>query len=120
MKADIFSTDNSLIEPEYISKIINDKNTNNIQIIDVREPNEFMTGCIPGAKNMNVKSPDFSNRIGALDKNDFYLVYCQTGIRSAQAETKMRQAGFANIIQLNGGISAWKATNHNINHDCKS
>jgi len=119
MKADIFSANNSLKEPNEINQILTDKTVSDLQIIDVRTPAEFATSCITGAKNIDFKSPDFLSKIGALDKNGYYLVYCRTGIRSAQAVAQMRQTGFNNIIELKGGITAWGTAGYDVSYNCK-
>jgi rhodanese-related sulfurtransferase len=118
-KTDVFSVNNPIKTPEEIHQILTDKTMNNLQIIDVRTPAEFYASCLPNAKNMDVKSKDFTSQIGALDKNGSYLLYCRSGVRSAEAETQMKQAGFSNIIQLKGGITAWGAAGYNLNYNCK-
>lgn len=119
MKTDVFSANNSVMAPNEINRILNDKTIGDLQIIDVRTPAEFAAGCLPGAKNIDIKSPDFSSQIGALDKNGSYLVYCKSGVRSDQAATQMKQAGFNNIIQLKGGITAWATAGYSLSYDCK-
>jgi phage shock protein E len=120
MKADIFSANNSVIAPNEINRILTDKTISDLQIIDVRTAAEFATGCLPGAKNIDLKSPGFSSKIAALDKkNGHYLVYCKSGVRSDQAATQMKQAGFSNVIQLKGGITAWGTAGYGMSYDCK-
>lgn len=76
-------------------------------VLDVRTPDEFSQGHIPGAQLMDYLSPDFSTRIASLDKNKTYLVYCAAGSRSAKASDIMTRNGFKNIYNLKGGYNAW-------------
>ena len=59
------------------------------QVIDVRTPEEFTAGHIPGAKNINVKSQEFVEEIQKLSTSDTLLVYCRSGKRSAYASQVM-------------------------------
>jgi len=76
-------------------------------IIDVRTANEFKSGNIEGAVNINVMSPQFANKIAELDKDKTYLVYCRSGNRSGQACNIMHKKGFEKLYNLQGGIAAW-------------
>lgn len=77
-------------------------------VIDVRSPQEFAAGHVPGAVNLPVKSEDFEQRVAALDKDKTYLVHCAVGVRSEQACRKM--AGTVkNLFDFAGGMKAWQA-----------
>ena len=54
-------------------------------VLDVRSPAEFKSGHIPGAVNLDVRSPDFEKKVNELDKSKTYLVHCAAGGRSARA-----------------------------------
>lgn len=69
-------------------------------IIDVRTPEEFAAGHLDGAVLIDIKDDSFDSKIAALDPNANYIVYCRSGNRSAQAVTRMREAGIANITDL--------------------
>lgn len=62
-------------------------------IIDVRTPAEFAAGHLEGAVNINLQSPDFEQQIADLDSDGEYIVYCQSGNRSAQAVAAMEAEG---------------------------
>ncbi len=66
-------------------------------IIDVRTPAEFTEGHLDGALNIDVQSADFDDQIAALDPDEDYLVYCQSGNRSAAAIDRMDDAGFTDL-----------------------
>jgi rhodanese-related sulfurtransferase len=75
-------------------------------LIDVREPDEFAAGHVPGA--VNVPLGQLAGRIDELDADaDTYLI-CQTGHRSATAAKFLKRAGFANARSVKGGTSAWR------------
>ena len=74
-----------------------------LQILDVRTPSEAASGKMKGAKVINYMSPDFSQKVSALPKDQAYLVYCRSGRRSAGAVAKMLQLGFAEVYNLRGG-----------------
>jgi rhodanese-related sulfurtransferase len=76
-------------------------------ILDVRTPEEFAAGHLPGAININVESSDFADRVAGLDESTETLVYCQTGNRSGVATDEMADLGFADMSDLQGGIEAW-------------
>ena len=79
------------------------------QVIDVRTPEEFTAGHIPGAKNINVKSQEFVEEIQKLSTSDTLLVYCRSGKRSAYASQVMVAFGFTKIYDLEGGFLNWKS-----------
>lgn len=78
-------------------------------ILDVRTPVEFAEGHIAGATVVDWNDPSFSSRVAELDKSKRYLVYCRSGNRSAQAVAAMREMGFTDIAELQGGVIAWEA-----------
>ena len=83
-------------------------NMENIEILDVRTPDEFNEGYIPRAKNIDIyKGQGFLDEVNQLDKSKEYYVYCRSGARSAQACALMQQQGFENTYNLQGGITEW-------------
>lgn len=77
------------------------------QIIDVRTPQEFSTGYLAGATNINFYETDFTARLEQLDKNQPVFVYCKAGGRSIEAANKLEKLGFKQIYDLEGGILSW-------------
>lgn len=69
--------------------------------IDVRTPEEFATGHLRGAVNVDLSAPDFDERIAALDKTASYVVYCASGNRAGTAIKTMHDQGFEDLV--NGG-----------------
>lgn len=84
----------------------------NIQILDVRTPDEFFSGHIKNAMlaDWNNKE-EFNRRIAFVDKAKPVYVYCLGGGRSAAAAAKMRKMGYENVFELKGGTNAWRAAN---------
>jgi thioredoxin len=80
----------------------------NVVIVDVRTPEEFQSGTIKGAENIDYNDVHFETHIGQLDQSKTYFVYCLSGGRSAQAGGFMRKKGFKNVYELDGGMMAWR------------
>jgi rhodanese-related sulfurtransferase len=80
-----------------------------VQLVDARTPEEFQEKHIANAINANILADDFEQRVAPLDKNKPVLVYCKSGVRSANAAAKLKAMGFTNIIDLDGGITQWVA-----------
>ena len=76
-------------------------------ILDVRRPDEFASGHIPGA--INVPNEDIGTaEIAELpNKSQLILVYCRSGRRSKEASEKLVKLGYTNIVEF-GGILDWK------------
>ena len=74
--------------------------------VDVREPDEFAIGHIPGAKLLPLG--EVVSRAGEVmpDKDAAWLIYCRTGRRSADAVQKLEKLGYTNLYDL-GGILSW-------------
>jgi len=79
-----------------------------VQLIDVRTPQEYDDGFIKGAKNINVNDDDFETEIQNLDKSKPVYIYCRSGARSQTAAKKMVEFGFTQIVDLQGGYMNWK------------
>ena len=74
-------------------------------LLDVREPFEYSICHIEPSTLIPLE--ELSNRAGELKKDDEIVVYCHVGIRSASAVTLLRQNGYSNVRNLQGGIEAW-------------
>lgn len=79
-------------------------------LLDVREPVEYANEHIPGAISYPLSQLDPSQL--QLQPGQQLVVYCQSGKRSARAVEQLSAAGFMNMIQLQDGITAWKAKNY--------
>jgi|GEM_PF-335337 len=79
----------------------------NFVILDVRTADEFNSGYITGAINIDYYSSDFQATISKLDKNKQYLIYCKAGVRGEASTRIMMDLGFESVQNLTGGITAW-------------
>jgi len=80
-----------------------------VEVLDVRTPEEYAEGHIDGATLIDFYEPDFANRIAELDRSAAYVVYCRSGNRSGQAVALMAEQGFTAVNDLDGGVTAWSA-----------
>jgi|GEM_PF-1574994 len=77
-------------------------------LLDIRTPQEFAMGKIPGAALiLDNQHPGFADRVSALDRSAPYFIYCRTGNRTSQAMRVFQNLGFAKVIGLSGGIENW-------------
>ena len=79
-----------------------------VQVVDVRTPEEYADGFIEDAQNIDFTSPTFDEDIAKLDKSKPVILYCKGGGRSAKCAAKLKGAGFVKIYDLEGGISQWQ------------
>ncbi len=75
------------------------------QLVDVREPLEYELANIDGARLIPLG--ELPARLNELDRTQLTIVHCHSGQRSAQAVRLLRDAGFANVFNLEGGIARW-------------
>lgn len=81
-------------------------------LLDVRSPEEFARGHIPGAINADINSPDFAAKAAQWDKKQSILVNCHVGSRGAIASAELAKMGFKTVCNLEGGLEAWKTAGH--------
>ena len=82
-------------------------------VLDVRSPEEFAKGHIPGALNADINSPDFTAKTAQFDKKQPILVSCHVGSRGAIAGAELARLGFKAVFNIEGGVAAWEqAGNH--------
>ena len=104
------------VKPQIIDEITLDQLKslgNDIQLVDVRTPDEFAKGYIKNAINIDVKGNHFVEGTVLLDKTKPVYVYCMAGVRSARAAVVLEAAGFSKIYEYKGGFKEW-AGNGNI------
>lgn len=82
-------------------------NTTNAQLIDVRTPAEVSKGTLKDAVNMDFRAPDFDTQINTLDKSKPVFIFCQSGGRSGKGYKKMKDLGFSEVYDMDGGYGAW-------------
>jgi rhodanese-related sulfurtransferase len=82
------------------------KATTNAILLDVRTVEEVANGKIPSAKNI-VWDDAFATKLDTLAHQPLF-VYCGSGIRSAKAAKILREKGYDEVYELEGGMKAWK------------
>lgn len=92
-----------------------------VDVIDVRTPVEFRAMHVVGARNIPLDSLNplvvMQRRNGAIDP--LYLI-CQSGGRGTAACRKFRDAGYANVFNVEGGTQAWLAAGQPVERGKKS
>ena len=76
-------------------------------ILDVRRPDEFAEGHIPGAINVPNETIGTAEIPELPDKDQLIMVYCRSGRRSKEASEKLVKLGYTNIVEF-GGILDWE------------
>jgi phage shock protein E len=71
-------------------------------VIDVRTPAEFDSGHLAGATNIDVQAADFHDRVGELDREGTYVLYCRSGARAGAAAEMMLDMGFEDVVNAGG------------------
>ncbi len=92
------------VDPAAAAKLIQE---GKVTVIDVRTSDEFSEGHIKDAKNIDIMSPDFAAKLGALDKTKPVLVHCQAGGRSTRSLPTFEKLGFTEVYHLDGGMNDW-------------
>lgn len=106
------STEVKIISPEEMQELTSYED---VQLVDVRSPQEYNKGYIANAQNIDYNSESFDIEIEKLDKSKPVIVYCQKGGRSAKCSKKLEDKGFVKIYDLEGGIAKWKYKGFQIN-----
>ena len=93
------------VDPGEATQLINREDA---LVIDVREPQEWSQGHIPGARHIPLGQ--LPKRLNELEKykDRPVITQCRSGMRSANAAGALKKAGFTKIYNLKGGITAWK------------
>jgi thioredoxin 1 len=81
-------------------------------ILDVRTPQEFHSGHIKDATNIDFYADDFPDKLKIVRKDMPIYVYCRRGGRSSSAASEMEKLGFTKVYNLVGGIGAWNSANY--------
>ncbi len=77
-----------------------------LHLVDVREQMEFAGGRVSGASSLPLG--ELEERHKELDHSKPIYVMCRSGRRSGEAQQRLRALGFTNVINVTGGLEAWK------------
>lgn len=79
-----------------------------VTVVDVRTQSEYEGGHIPGAVLVTLDTIKDAPPAALPDQDATLLVYCRTGVRSAQASAALVKLGYTHVYNMDGGITAWK------------
>ena len=94
-----------LKQPDINKGVADYRKTAGAILVDVRTPQEYREGHIPGSKNVPLQQLDKVVSV-AENKDTELFVYCYSGARSRQAASALRQMGYTNVQNI-GGITAY-------------
>jgi len=97
-KAAISEVEPHLVEPR-IGEVV---------LLDVREPDEYEQGALPGAVHLPRGHLEFQVEGKLPDKERAVVVYCAGGARSALAAKTLQELGYSNVVSMIGGFNRWK------------
>ena len=93
-------------QPDINQGVADCRNTPGAVLLDVRSPQEYREGHIPGSQNVPLQTIDKVRTV--VDNKDMPLyVYCHSGARSRQAVQRLGQMGYRNVTNI-GGIAAYR------------
>ena len=95
-----------LVSPAEAAQVIEDDPAG-LVVLDIRTPEEFNDVRLAGAVNVDYYDADFADQLDAFDKNDPYVMYCRSGNRSSDAVKTMKELGFVEVYEIDGGIVNW-------------
>ncbi|MFE3095520.1 adenylyltransferase/sulfurtransferase MoeZ [Streptomyces sp. NPDC059248] len=95
----------STITPKQLKEWIDDNE--NIEIIDVREVNEYEIVSIPGAKLIPKNEFLMGTALQGLPQDKKIVLHCKTGVRSAEVLAVLKAAGFSDAVHVGGGVIGW-------------
>jgi sulfur-carrier protein adenylyltransferase/sulfurtransferase len=78
-----------------------------VYLVDVREPAEFEIVSIPGATLIPKDEILRGDALAALPQDKQIVMYCKTGVRSAETLAAVKNAGFKDAVHVQGGVTAW-------------
>jgi len=104
----IGQTKNDIELAEFEKKMASEK----YLLVDVRTAEEFSEGHIKGAINIDYLAENFSIEIQELELESPVLLYCRSGNRSSKAMKIMKELGFKEVYNLEGGIKGWILENN--------
>ena len=95
-----------LVSPAEAAQVIEDDPAG-LVVLDIRTAEEFNEVRLAGSLNVDFYDADFADQLDTLDKNDPYVMYCRSGNRSSEAIKTMKELGFVEVYEIDGGIVNW-------------
>lgn len=88
-----------------VTRVAEDMRRNAVQVVDVREDDEWREGHIDGAAHIPLGA--LGSRVAELDRARPVVTVCRSGKRSMVAAQALKRAGFSDIASMDGGMIAW-------------
>lgn len=107
--AGVSGTQKSIVQTLTVTEFSEKVADSSVILLDIRTPEEFATGALINARNVDFYAPGFTAELNKLDKTKTYAIYCNSGNRTKTALAKMKDLGFISVYELSGGITAWKS-----------
>ncbi len=85
-----------------------------VTVLDVREPDEFEAGHIPGAKPLPRGLLEYKAAEELPDKDARIVVHCALGGRGSLAAKSLKEMGYTNVANMEGGLSAWREKGYEV------
>jgi rhodanese-related sulfurtransferase/rubrerythrin len=101
-----FLTPVKSLDADQARNFMENRDSDELTILDVRQPNEYESGHISGSKLIPL--PDLTERLHEIDPKKPTVVYCAIGGRSRVAAQMLAGKGFENVVNLSGGFKTWK------------
>jgi len=101
-----FLTPVKSLDADQARNYMENRDSDQLTILDVRQPNEYESGHISGSKLIPL--PDLTERIHEIDPKKPTVVYCGIGGRSRIAAQMLAGNGFENVYNISGGFKTWK------------
>ena len=95
-----------LVSPADVAQVIADDPAG-LVVLDIRTPEEFNEARLADAIMVDFYADDFADQLDTLDKDVPYVMYCRTGNRSSDAVKTMKDLGFVEVHEIDGGIVNW-------------
>jgi rhodanese-related sulfurtransferase/rubrerythrin len=100
-----FLTPVKSIDSNQARDYLKEKSADEVTILDVRQPNEYASGHIPGARSIPL--PELTDQMQQIDPGKPIVVYCASGGRGRMAAQLLSGQGFSDIINVAGGFNLW-------------
>ncbi len=102
-----FLTPVKSIDSNQARDYLKEKSADEVTILDVRQPNEYASGHIPGARSIPL--PELTEQMQQIDPDKPIVVYCASGGRGRMAAQLLLGQGFTDIINVAGGFNLWNS-----------
>ena len=80
-------------------------------VIDIRTSQEFKKSHLEGAKLIDYRGKSFRKEVAKLDRQQAYLIYCRSGVRSEKSLQIWEELGFQQLYHMKSGMRGWQQKN---------